>query len=132
MVDTNICIYAINDSRAAVRRAIDRHDGRLCVSAITAMELAYGTEKSAAPVRNRLRAQRFLGRCPILDFDLPAAADAGRLRAQLARDGTPIGPYDAMIAGHARSRGLILVTHNTREFARVPGLRLEDWTAEAP
>ena len=92
------------------------------------MELAYGAEKSAAVARNQAVVEGFLARLDVLDYDLAAADSTGQLRAELARAGTPIGPYDAMIAGHARSRGLILVTNNTREFARVPGLRLEDWT----
>ena len=70
----------------------------------------------------------FLKRLEVLDYDHDAAANSGQLRAELARAGTPIGPYDTMIAGHTRSRGLVLVTNNTREFSRVPGLRLDDWT----
>ena len=70
-----------------------------------------------------------MARLEILPYDTLAASHTGQLRAELARSGTPIGPYDQLIAGHARSRGLIIVTNNRREFDRVPGLRVEDWTA---
>lgn len=85
-------------------------------------------ERSANPARNLAEVQGFAARLDVLDFDSNAAAHAGQIRAELARLGTPIGPYDQMIAGHARSRGLIVVTNNRREFERVPGLRMEDWT----
>lgn len=70
----------------------------------------------------------FCARLDILPYAEAAATHSGQLRAELAKKGTPIGPWDVMIAGHARSQGLILVTNNLREFERVPGLRLEDWT----
>ncbi|OZI29003.1 VapC toxin family PIN domain ribonuclease [Bordetella genomosp. 1] len=128
MLDTNICIHAINRTREGVRRAYERHSSVLCVSTVTFMELAYGVQKSNAPLRSRLAMEGFLARVDILDYDQPAAVRTGQLRGHLARAGTPIGFYDAMIAGHALACGLILVTNNTREFARVPELRLEDWT----
>ncbi|AKA22718.1 pirin [Pseudomonas chlororaphis] len=68
-----------------------------------------------------------MARLEVLAYDHEAAIHSGQLRAELARAGTPIGPYDQLIAGHARSRGLVLVTNNVREFERVPGLRIEDW-----
>lgn len=71
----------------------------------------------------------FAARLEVLPYDAMAASHTGQLRAELARSGTPIGPYDQLIAGHARSRGLIMVTNNRREFDRVPGLRVADWTA---
>jgi len=97
------------------------------VSTITEMELIYGAEKSAAIARNLKDVEGFLARLEILDFDSAAAAHTGQIRAELANAGTPIGPYDQMIAGHARSLGLIVVTNNVTEFARVPGIRLENW-----
>jgi tRNA(fMet)-specific endonuclease VapC len=127
MLDTNICIFTIKNKPDSVRQAFNQRQGQLCVSAITAMELTYGAEKSAAPARNLSVVEGFLARLDVLDYDRAAAANTGQLRAELALAGTPVGPYDAMIAGHARSQGLILVTNNTREFSRVPGLRLEDW-----
>ncbi len=129
MLDTNICIFTIKNKPDSVRQAFNQRHAQLCVSAVTVMELAYGAEKSAAVERNQAVVEGFLARLDVLDYDLAAADSTGQLRAELARAGTPIGPYDAMIAGHARSRGLILVTNNTREFARVPGLRVEDWTS---
>jgi len=128
VLDTNTCIFTIKNKPQAVQHAFNRRRGQLCVSAITAMELAYGAEKSAAPMRNHAVVDGFLERLEVLEYDRAAATDSGQLRAELARVGTPIGPYDAMIAGQTRSRGLVLVTNNTREFSRVAGLRLDDWT----
>lgn len=91
------------------------------------MELIYGAEKSTAPERNLAIIEGFTARLSVLNYDCYAAAHSGQIRAELARFGKPIGPYDLMIAGHARSCGLIVVTNNTREFERVSGLRLEDW-----
>lgn len=91
------------------------------------MELIYGAEKSATPERNLSVVEGFAARLEVLDYNHEAAAHSGQLRAELAKPGTPIGPYDQMIAGHARSLGLVLVTNNLREFDRVPGLRIEDW-----
>ena len=91
------------------------------------MELIYGAEKSSNPERNLADIEGFAARLEVLKYDQDASIHTGQLRAELARAGTPIGPYDHMIAGHARSQGLILVTNNRREFDRVPGLRVEDW-----
>ena len=91
------------------------------------MELIYGAEKSQAPERNLSVVEGFVSRLEVLDYDALAAIHSGQIRAELARKGTPVGPYDQMIAGHARSRGLIVVTNNVREFERIPGLRTEDW-----
>ena len=93
------------------------------------MELLYGAHKSQSVRRNLDAVEGLLARLDVLDFDVSAAEHAGEIRATLARSGMPIGPYDIMIAGHARSRGLTLVTYNTSEFERVSGLRLENWTA---
>ena len=79
------------------------------------------------PARNLADVEGFLARLEVLDFDAAAATHAGQIRAELARLGTPIGPYDQMIAGHARSRGLVVVSNNTAEFARVAGLRIANW-----
>jgi tRNA(fMet)-specific endonuclease VapC len=127
MLDTNICIFTIKNKPQAVRQAFNQRAGQLCVSTVTAMELIYGAEKSSMPSRNLPEVEGFLARLDVLDYDRAAAANTGQLRSELARAGTPVGPYDAMIAGHARSQGLVLVTNNTREFSRVDGLRLEDW-----
>ncbi|MGU9851427.1 type II toxin-antitoxin system tRNA(fMet)-specific endonuclease VapC [Pseudomonas koreensis] len=127
MLDTNICIFTIKNKPQIVRESFNRHSGQLCISAITLMELIYGAEKSAAPERNLSVVEGFVARLEVLAFDNDAAAQAGMIRSELAKAGTPIGPYDQMIAGHARSQGLIVVTNNVREFERVSGLRIEDW-----
>lgn len=129
MLDTNIVIYTIKRRPQSVRQAFEAHYGEMCMSTVTLMELIYGAEKSAAPERNNRDVEGFAARLDVLDYDSEAAAHAGQLRAELAKAGTPIGPYDLMIAGHARSRGLVLVTNNEAEFARVPGLRVANWVA---
>lgn len=127
MLDTNICIYTTKNQPPQVRDAFIRHQDQLCVSTVTAMELIFGAEKSGAPEKNLAVIEAFLARLAVLDYDLPAAQHSGQLRAELQKQGTPIGPYDQMIAGHARSLGLIVVTNNEREFDRVSGLRIENW-----
>lgn len=127
ILDTNIVIYTIKNRPDSVREAFVKHHGHTCISTVTLMELIYGAERSAQPERNLRDVAGFAARLDVLDYDDSAANHSGQLRAELARSGTPIGPYDLMIAGHARSRGLILVTNNVREFERVPGLRLENW-----
>ncbi len=127
MLDTNICIFTIKNRPQKVRDAFNRHGGQLCVSSVSLMELIYGAERSASPERNLIVVEGFAARLEVLPYDEIAASHTGQLRAELARNGTPIGPYDQLIAGHARSRGLIMVTNNRREFDRVPGLRVEDW-----
>jgi tRNA(fMet)-specific endonuclease VapC len=128
MLDTNILIYTIRNKPDVVRKRFETHDGEMCVSSITAMELLYGAHKSQAVRRNLEIIEGLLGRLGLLDFDLAAAEHAGQIRAELAAAGTPIGPFDVMIAGHARSRGLSLVTNNEGEFSRVRGLLLENWS----
>lgn len=127
MLDTNICIFTIKHKPQHVREAFKARHGQLCVSTVTLMELVYGAEKSSNPTRNLADVEGFAARLEVLKYDQDAAAHTGQLRAELAKAGTPIGPYDHMIAGHARSQGLILATNNLREFDRVPGLRVEDW-----
>ncbi|MCX2699378.1 MULTISPECIES: type II toxin-antitoxin system tRNA(fMet)-specific endonuclease VapC [Brucella/Ochrobactrum group] len=128
MLDTNICIFTIKNRPKQVREAFNRFHDQLCISSISLMELIYGAEKSANPEKNLAVVEGFAARLEVLSYDETAANHTGQLRAELARNGTPIGPYDQLIAGHARSRGLIVVTNNRREFDRVPGLRVEDWT----
>lgn len=127
LLDTDISIYTIKNRPDRVRAAFNAHAGQMCVSTVTRMELIYGAEKSAHPARNLADVEGFLARLDVLDFDAAAATHAGQIRAELARLGQPIGPYDQMIAGHARSRGLIVVSNNILEFSRVPGLRVENW-----
>lgn len=127
MLDTNICIFTIKNKPQAVREMFNRHQDQMCISTVTLMELVYGAERSAWPERNLADVERFTARLDLMKFDQDAAAHSGDIRADLARAGRPIGPYDLMIAGHARSKGLIVVTNNLKEFNRVPGLRVEDW-----
>ncbi|MEE1540300.1 MAG: PIN domain-containing protein, partial [Arenicellales bacterium] len=86
-----------------------------------------GAERSTDTKRNLFEVEGLAARLDVLNYDETAAIHSGQLRAELATAGTPIGPYDQMIAGHCRSLGLILVTNNVREFDRVPGLRVENW-----
>ncbi len=128
MLDTNIVIYTIKNKPQIVREAFKAHYGQISISTVTLMELVYGAEKSANPERNLADIEGLAARLDVLDFDDAAASHTGQVRAELARLGKPIGPYDQMIAGHARSRGLIIVTNNVKEFKRVPGTRVENWT----
>ena len=131
MLDTNICIYAIKHKPDTVIRKFLSHDPEeLCISAITYAELMHGVEKSIAVERNRIAMSLFLSPITILQFDGRAAEEYGRIKAELEKKGTPIDPMDTLIASHAKSRGLIIVTNNTREFNRVVGLTVEDWTQE--
>lgn len=100
----------------------------MCISSVTLIELVYGAEKSAVPEKNLRVVEGFVARLEVLNYGNDAAILTGQIRAELVKAGTPIGPYDSMMAAHARSLGLIMVTNNTREFERISGLRLEDWS----
>lgn len=127
MLDTNIAIYTIKNRPAAVRERFMQCQGQLCISSVCLMELLYGAEKSSQPARNLRDIEGFAQRLEVLPYDEAAAAHTGQIRAELERVGTPVGAYDQMIAGHARSQGLVVVTNNLHEFERVAGLRLENW-----
>lgn len=127
MLDTNICIYVIKHRPASVKEVFNQHADHLCISSVTLAELLYGAEKSAKPAHNLSVVEAFTARLDVLPFDSKAAVHFGQIRAPLEREGKVIGPYDLMIAGHARSQGLTLVTNNTKEFERVPGLLIENW-----
>ena len=127
MLDTHICIYTIKNNPAAVREKFQQHQNHLCISSIVLSELLYGAEKSSQPEKSLALIEGMAARLEVLNFDEHAAAHAAEIRADLARKGTPIGHYDVLIAGHARSRGLVLVSNNLREFERVDGLRLKNW-----
>lgn len=127
LLDTNIVINVLRGAAEPLRRHLRDHSDQLTVSAITVSELHYGVVRSADPVRNRRAVAEFLPFVDILPFDVSAAEHAGDIRADLARRGTPIGGYDVLITGHARSQGLTVVTHNRREFDRVSGLLVVDW-----
>lgn len=127
MLDTNICIYTIKKKPIEVVQQFSKNQDYLCISSITLMELYYGAEKSSNPQMNLAEIEKFIANLVVLDYDPYAAAHTAQIRAELAQSGKTIGSYDAMIAGHARSLGLICVTNNLREFERVEGLRLENW-----
>lgn len=131
MLDTNICIYAIKHRPPQVLERLKEHEpSEICISAITYAELVHGVEKSAAVEKNRLALTLLLSNIEIIDFDSNAADEYGNIRAALEKAGTPIGPLDMMIAGHARSLSYTVVTNNVREFERVSGLRIENWAEE--
>lgn len=130
MLDTNICIYAIKQRPPEVLAALRAQEvAGLGLSSVTVAELAFGVAKSGS-ARNQKALEQFLEPLEIADFDRSAALVYGRLRAALEAAGTPIGPLDTQIAAHALALGVILVSNNQREFARVPGLRLEDWVGQ--
>lgn len=127
LLDANMVIALLNDrdSRPA-RRIRKSKPSDVAISAVVAHELYYGAFKSARRTQNVALIDGL--RFPILEFDSEDAREAGELRAGLTLRGTPIGPYDVLIAGQAKARNLVLVTRNIGEFRRVPGLRIEDWT----
>ena len=129
MLDTNICIYAIKqEPEVVLQKILKHHPSDICISSITYAELMHGVEKSQLADRNRAAIMFFISTIDILDFDVYAAEEYGKIRADLERKGTPIGPLDMLIAAHAKAEKLIIVTNNTREFLRVDGLEVEDWT----
>jgi tRNA(fMet)-specific endonuclease VapC len=127
LLDTNILIYTIKNRPASVRDKFNQHVGQMAISTITIGELVYGAERSSNPQKNLLDIEGLIARLEVLDFDQTAAEHFGDIRAHLYRQGTPIGPYDMMLAGHARAHGFIMVTNNMKEFERVEGLRCENW-----
>ncbi len=127
MLDTNMMIYTIKNRPEKVREAFTLHEGQMCISSVTLGELIYGAEKSSQVERNLSVIEGLAARLDVMPFDEKAAAHFGQLRAELAKAGKSIGPYDLMIAGHARALGLVLITNNLKEFERVPGLRLDNW-----
>lgn len=127
LLDTNILIYTIKNRPKQVREMFNRHSQQMSISTVTVGELIYGAERSSQPERNMADIEGLIARLGVLEFDASAAYHFGQLRAELYSKGQPIGPYDMMLAGQARSRGLILVSNNVKEFERVPGLRIENW-----
>ena len=129
MLDTNICIYIIKKKPAqALRRLQKISIPDICLSSIALSELEYGVEKSQKKEQNRIALLHFVSPLSIMAYDADAAQHYGEIRAELEKVGQPIGSMDLLIAAHARSSNLIMVTHNVKEFARVPGLKIEDWT----
>ena len=129
MLDTNICIYIINAKPPAVVARFQKYGlGDIGLSSVVAAELAFGVAKSGS-MRNRQALEMFLAPLTIVPFDASAIWAYGDLRADLERRGTPIGSLDTLIAAHALSLQAVLVTNNVREFAKVPGLQLDNWAA---
>lgn len=128
MLDTNILIELIRGKSDSLISCLRQHNvDEFVVSAVTYSELMHGVEKSRDKVRNRIALTLLMARFNILDYGTDAANCYGKIRADLERKGTPIGPLDTMIAAHAKSLGLVLVTNNTSEFSRVDGLEVENW-----
>jgi len=128
LLDSNVCIGFLRgrDVRFLQRfEAVAANDKWLC--SVVAGELLYGATKSQWQRESMDKLDRFIARFPMLSYDLEAARHFGEIRAYLAKQGKPIGPYDLQIAAIARANDMTLVTHNTGEFSRVPGLRLDDW-----
>ncbi len=129
MLDTNICIYIIKKRPEAVLGKFKKHHiSDIGISTITLAELEYGVARSSNPDKNKQALLQFLAPMEISAFDDLAALHYGEIREYLERTGNIIGSMDLLIAAHARSLSITLVTNNTREFKRVPGLKLENWT----
>lgn len=129
MLDTNICIYIIKkDPRKVLNKFTGFSPGEICISSITMSELYYGANKSQHIHQNLLALENFLLPLEVLSFDDRAAMFYGEIRAYLEKNGTPIGPLDMLIAAHAVSLDLPLVTNNTKKFSKIRALSYEDWT----
>jgi len=128
LLDTNVCIRYINGSSRAVRLKLPTIPRiNVGVSVITQAELFYGSAKSQTPLKSRQKQLDFLSIIPTVNLDSSIAFAYGDVRAYLEKLGTPIGSNDLFIAATALAYDLTLVTHNTREFSRIPSLKLEDW-----
>ena len=128
MLDTNICVYAIKNNPEQVLEKLKQNlSNGVCISAITLAELQHGVEKSMNPEKNSMALLQFLSILDILPFDDLAAVEYGKICAYLQKRGTPIGTMDMLIAAHAKTENLIIVTNNVREFERVPNLKIENW-----
>ena len=130
LLDTNICIYLIKQQPVTVlKRFLEYQVGDIGISSITLSELRYGVAKSTHHEKNASALDEFTIPLEVVSFDEAAAHVYGEIRATLEKSGTPIGAMDMLIAAHAVSLGIPLVTNNTREFARIPSLTIIDWVA---
>lgn len=127
LLDTNACIAAMRGHPLVVRRLRAVAPTDCGLSTVSLYELHAGVERCRQPEQERQKVQAFISVLHVLPFDQDAAIHTARIRWHLEREGHPIGPYDLMLAGQALSLGVTLVTRNTREFQRVPGLQLADW-----
>lgn len=128
LLDTNICIYIINQKPSQVIQKFRQFNVKdIKISTLTACELAFGVEKSGS-IKNKIALEKFLQPFDILAFDSDCIWHYAKLRHHLQRQGTPIGSIDMLIASHALALDLTLITNNTDEFSRIPNLKLENWT----
>jgi tRNA(fMet)-specific endonuclease VapC len=127
LLDTNVCVRALRDRPATIRERLKSESDSVCLSTIVLYELQVGAARSDRPDMQLKVIQEFVSSFAVLPFDEAAAFHAADIRADLTRRGQLIGPSDLLIAGHARSLGLKVITGNLREFTRVEGLRCEDW-----
>ena len=130
LLDTNIVIYVLKRRPPELLPVFNANATRIAISSITLAELVHGAEKSQRASENLLAIEDFCSRVEVLPYDAKAAHHYGTIRAALEKIGQPIGVNDLHIAGHARSEGLVLVTNNIAEFARVPALELENWVSD--
>ncbi|MDE6725661.1 MAG: type II toxin-antitoxin system VapC family toxin [Ruminiclostridium sp.] len=127
LLDTNICIYAQKGNKKIIDKIQANFEDGIAISSITLAELEYGVQASIFPQKNAVALMKFLLTIDVLPFDDDCAVKYGKIRADLKKKGTLIGAMDMLIAAHGLSKGLIVVTHNTKEFERVEGLTIEDW-----
>ena len=128
LIDTNICIYIMNNKpHEVVQKCREVGVGNICISSITSSELLYGANKSKQVKNNLKRLEEFLKPFSIIPYDETASFAYGEIRSDLEKNGKVIGPLDMLIAAHALSRNLILVTNNIKEFKRVKSLSVENW-----
>lgn len=131
MLDTNICIYAIKNKPEIVSKRIKEFNpDEIFISTIVLAELKHGVNKSVNVEKNERTLNKFIKVFEILPFDAKAAVEYGKICAYLQKNGTPIGTMDMLIAAHALSQNLTIVTNNVREFERVPNLKIENWSAD--
>jgi tRNA(fMet)-specific endonuclease VapC len=129
LLDTNIVIYVIKRRPIEVMGVFNENAGRMAISAVTLSELFHGAEKSARVAQNLAVVEEFASLLEVLPYSAKASQHYGAIRSELEKLGMPIGVNDLHIASQARSQGLVLVTNNVAEFARVPGLMVENWVA---
>ncbi len=130
LLDTNICIYIIKQKPPEVLQRFNAYQvGDIGISSITVAELEFGVQKSQFPAKNQQALTQFLLPLQIADFDNAAAIIYGNVRATLEKQGTPIGSLDTLIAAHALSLQVTLITNNVEEFSRVPNLKLDNWVS---
>lgn len=127
LLDTNVCVDVLKGHPKVGARLEAISPADCAISAVTAFELATGVRRCREPERERRKLDRLFAVIAVLPFGAAAADATARVRQELEAAGRKIGPYDLLIAGHALSAGLTLVTNNTREFGRIPSLRLSDW-----